>query len=155
MQAYSLTPPLITTHPTTTPQPTTPPTTPTTPSSLPLPLPLTPPPPLAPLLPTSHHSLKGPNQTKGFVKSHLSMSINLPITQNIISDYFLQKNILGQNRLKVGIWRRRLARGKLRTCNVVDLFFHVQYFTPKYLSKRPLFHILNFQVPFVFNYFCC
>ena len=67
---------------------------------------------------------------------------DLPVTQNIISDHFLTKIILGQNRPKIGIWRRR-ARAKLRTCNVVDLFFHMQYFTPKYLSQRPLFHIFK------------
>ena len=40
------------------------------------PLPLTHPSPL-PLTPSPHHSLKGPNQTKIFVKSHLFMSLNL------------------------------------------------------------------------------
>ena len=68
---------------------------------------------------------------------------DLPVTQNIIIDPYLQKLILGQNRPKVGIWRWQLARGKLRTCNFVDSFFHVQYFTTKYPSKRPLFHIFK------------
>ena len=63
--------------------------------------------PLSPLLlaPPLTPQISGP---KRFMKSHFPLSINKPlqdhpITQNIISDNFLQKIILGQNRPKVGI----------------------------------------------------
>ena len=74
------------------------------------PLPLTHPSPL-PLTPSPHHSLKGPNQTKIFVKSHLFMSLNLCRTflslKTFFSDNFLEKNNFGT---KVGIWQRHCLR---------------------------------------------
>ena len=105
------------------------------------PIPLNPPPgPMA-----AHHSLKGPTQTKGFVKSHFSISINLCRIFLSFKTSFLTisgfcKTNLGQNRPKIGNMMACTCKIAHVQCNVVESFFQLQL---KYLSKIPLFYILK------------
>ena len=50
------------------------------------------------------------------------------------------------------VWFMR-ARAELCTCILVDMFFHMQYHTPKYPvypSKIPLFHIFKYFLCYIF-----
>ena len=105
----------------------------------------------SPLTPTPHRSspplLKGASERQKTVKIYLAMSLNLCRTFLSLKTSFLIifcKKKLGQNRPKVGIWRRRRARAKLCTCIVQ----RHRFIFPRaifYLLKDPYF---TFSSPF-------
>ena len=100
-----------------------------------------------PLTPPHHHSLKGHHNTKELVKSHLAMPLNLCRTFISLKTSFLiifsKKNFWDKIDQKLEYNGGGGAHVRnLRTCNVVDSFFHVQCFTSQ---KDPYF---TFSSPF-------